>query len=402
MMKGFGKIHTAAQIFALAVGIILLCGCGKEEKGEKTENMADSIREEDAEENISSETADYAYEDNVDRLTDVVRVEFTGENTELNGSITSIVAADTACVVAGTDQGKLFLLEPFLGYASEDFEIKSYKITDESGIGELAYANQHVAYGQGGLVSFEITEEYEEPDAEMLSGESMALPDYGYAFENVKETALPEMQNLLLLANEGEMCVYLDKNGQIGAANKGTAGLDVDIRVDDGEEESIVVSRGIYQFVLTDDGRLLYISNADLYGSFDGTVKSISLNCQDFTDRADGRITDIYNLQNYEDCCYAVDENSNIYYLEADFGGETTAERIACFENGRIADIQGFAGQNTVMLIRNADGAYFYHDDSGMENLEALSSDCKKAVLLMDGSIMALGKDGWLSIIPCS
>lgn len=122
----------------------------------------------------------------------------------------------------------------------------------------------------------------------------------------------------------------------------------------------------------------------------------------DFTDQIDGKVKDIYNLQNYTECCYAVDEEQNIYYVSADGFEDSTVEKITQFENGTITDILGFSGKKEEMLIRTQEGAYYFYDGYdyiSTENVDTLNENCKSAVLLMEGDILALGDDGYLYVV---
>ena len=51
--------------------------------------------------------------------------------------------------------------------------------------------------------------------------------------------------------------------------------------------------------------------------------------------------------------------------------------------------------------IRTDDGSYYYNDSAfgNTREIENLDQTYKKAVLLMDGNILALGNDGYLYII---
>lgn len=113
-------------------------------------------------------------------------------------------------------------------------------------------------------------------------------------------------------------------------------------------------------------------------------------------------------------CCAYVDANnrvcvdykgslySNVAFSEGDSERDNVAvNEIAKIDNITITDTQGFSGQSENMLIRGDDGSYYYNDgDSGLvREIENLDQTYKKAVLLMDENILALGEDGYLYII---
>lgn len=114
----------------------------------------------------------------------------------------------------------------------------------------------------------------------------------------------------------------------------------------DTERNDVAVSKGIFQFVLTEDKELFYIKNGNTAFDYGGNVQGVSLGYTDLTDEIGAKVRDIYNLQNYTDCCYAVDEEQNIYYVSVEWGDEIAVNKITQFELGTIADIQGFSGTN--------------------------------------------------------
>ena len=125
------------------------------------------------------------------------------------------------------------------------------------------------------------------------------------------------------------------------------------------------------------------------------------INYIDLTDEIGGKVTDIFNLQNDEQNCYVVDEDNNIYCVSIDWGYDITVNKIAQMDNVTITDIQGFYGDNENVLIRTSDGSYYYHDgiSDDISKIDNLDQTYKKAILLSDGNIIALGNDGYLYII---
>ncbi len=402
-MKKFRIFLNTAWTVWLLAGILLLNGCGKKEDEGLSAIEDNSYSENLAE--ITEETAkaeEPAGTDMSMEAGDVIKLNFEGtDSDELNGKIQSMIPADTDRIVAITTEGKLFLLMPYIEYyIPKDSEIKSYGIADGCKMDDLTYANQHIAYGQNNFVHFEMIEGYEDEDVSMLdAGE---FPDITYTAENVKQVELSGNQNLLLVNDEADFIAYTDGNGHACVYHGDTVYSDVEFTVDENVRENTAVRKGIYRFVLTEEQELLYISNMSTSEDFGGTVKGISLDCQNLTEEIGAKIADIYNCQNYEDSCYAVDEDNNIYYVENSFiEDKVTAEKITLFENGKITDVQRFSGQHEDILIRTEDGSYYYSDSShgSIQKIESLDQTYKNAVLLMDGNVLGLGKDGCLYLV---
>ncbi len=396
-------LNTVLTVWLLT-GILLLNGCGKKEDDSlstmEDHSYSETLKErtEEAEETAVAEES--AKTDILMEAGDVIKLNFEGtDSVELNGKMQSMILADTDWIVANTTEGKLFLLMPYIEYyIPEDSEIKFYKMADACHIDNLIYANQHIAYGQNQLVYFEVIEGYEDGDISMLdSGE---FPEITYTAENVKQIELSENQNLLLVNEGADFISYTDADGHVCVYHRDMVYSDVSFTVDDNVREDIAVRKGIYKFVLTEDQELLYINSMSTTEDFGGTVQGISLNCQNLTEEIGAKIVDIYNCQNYEDCCYAVDEDNNIYYVENSWiEDEVIVDKIILFENGRITDIQGVAGQYEDLLIRTDDGSYCYNDNDHIQKIEGLDQTYKKAVLLMDGNVLGLGNDGYLYLV---
>lgn len=84
-------------------------------------------------------------------------------------------------------------------------------------------------------------------------------------------------------------------------------------------------------------------------------------------------------------------------YLE-----EKTVEKITQFAEGTIAEIQGFTGIHDEMLIKTAEGSYYFFDSDSLyplKKVDALDDNYKDAALLMEGDILALGNDGYLYVV---
>lgn len=414
--KLFVKSGIAVMILA---NVFSLTGCGKKESDSMQSDIEGLM--EDAEETGGIDEAD-VYESEEEFVDDtassdgedtgswsggVYKMEIEGDNgAALNGRITSILTADLSAVIAGTEDGSLFMLSPMIDYFPEDSEIDAYKITDDGGIDDLIYANLHVAYGKNRFVYFDMFGEYEDVD-ETYMLDSFELPEYVYTFENVQTAGLENDQSLLYITDDAAFCAYVDMDGQVCADYKDyfseeyTTYSDVAFEGDT-ERNDVAVSKGIFQFVLTKDQELFYIKNANTASDYGGNVQGVSLGYTDLTDEIGAKVKDIYNLQNYTDCCYAVDEEQNIYYVSVEWGDDITVNQITQFDLGTIADIQGFAGSNEEMLIRTEDGSYYYYDADSYESvkkIDALDGNYKSAVLLMEGDILALGTDGYLYVV---
>ncbi len=61
---------------------------------------------------------------------------------------------------------------------------------------------------------------------------------------------------------------------------------------------------------------------------------------------------------------------------------EVEVTLLTQFQDGKIADIKGFAGQNEKILIRTDNGSYYYTYYDGIKKIEAIGSNYKSAVLL--------------------
>lgn len=417
--KRFAKAGSLALAFA---AVIALAGCGKKESDGLRSDWEDLM--EDAQETFGetdeSDTAD-GYEDEADAdygaegdmkgwRGDSYRLEVDGENGEaLNGKITSILLADDSFVYATTSEGGLFMLHPKIYFGPEDSEIKSDRITDGCDMDQLVYADQHMAYGNNRFVYFDRMEGYDE---EALEGKYMLeslsdMPDIVYTFENMQKVELPDDRNLLFITQDAALYVYEDTNHQVRAGYKDSYSEEYTMFDEvafegDTERSGVTVEKSIFRFLLTKDQELLYIKKGNIASDLADNVGGISVSYVDFTDEIDGKVKDIYNLQNYTECCYAVDEEQNIYYVSADGFEDSTVEKITQFEKGTITDILGFSGKKEEMLIRTQEGAYYFYDGYdyiSTGNADALNENCKSAVLLMEGDILALGDDGYLYVV---
>ncbi len=151
---------------------------------------------------------------------DCYRLELQGKYADaLNGKITSILFSDNSWVYASTADGGLYMLWPDSYFGREDSEIKSYQITDESGISDLTYADEHIAYGDGHFVYFERMEGYDEEAMEDLYLlESMSdMPDLTYTFENMRKGELPESLHLIYLTEDAAFYAYEDNTHHVRA-----------------------------------------------------------------------------------------------------------------------------------------------------------------------------------------
>ncbi|MCM1183302.1 MAG: hypothetical protein NC337_08010 [Roseburia sp.] len=401
-MKKFKTLLKPVLTACLFLSLLSLNGCGK--KANDSLGMAnDRLNAE-----IPSETeaameavgADSPMETKTDAGT-VLKVHFEGEGSaQLNGKINSVVSADTGWLIADTADGKLFLLQPFPDFRfPEDSEVKYSEITDGCEFDSLIYANRNLAYGQDRLVYFEIVGDYADEDVYML--DSLALPEMVYTAENVKQTELSGGRSLLWVSDEAMCSVYADAEGNVRASYNNTVYSDVGIVVDGEEQGEVTIWKGICRFVLTDNQELLYIGSIHIDEDFSGAIYGISLDCTRLTDGADGKIEAIYDCQNDEEACYAVDEDNQIYYIENSWlEADVSTELITRFEYGNITDIQGFGGSPKDILIRTDEDSYYYHGAyDGLMKIEALDRTYKDAVLLMDTNVLALGNDGYLYMI---
>lgn len=423
MKKTKGRIK-AGIVMLLFVGILSLAGCGKKkDEGLKAdlEDLMDDAQETFGGTEDSGETDDYGL-DSADDLSageegdaagwrgDCYRFELEGKNADaLNGKVTSILFSDNSWVYASTADGGLYMLWPEIYFSKEDSEIKSYQITDGSGISDLAYADSHIAYGNGHFVYFDRMEGYDEEaldDLYML--ESMSdMPDITYTFENMQKEAIPDGQNLIYLTEDAAFCVYEDTAHHVCAGYKDSSDEAYAIYEDvvfegDTERSGETVDKSIFGFVLTQDQELLFIDKANVASDLADNVMGVSVSYTDLTAQIDGKVTDIYSILNNAECCYAVDEEQNIYYVSMEYLEENTVEKLTQFENGTIVDIQGFAGTNDEMLIRTAEGAYYFCDGDSLyptKKIDALDDTYKEAVLLSSGGLLALGNDGYLYVV---
>lgn len=420
-MKKNEKWMKAGVVMLLSAGVLTLAGCGKEkDEGLKTD-LEDLM--EDAQETFGG-TEDDGGSDDYDRMDaadleeetegswrgDCYRFELEGENgAALNGKITSIHFADDSWVYAATSEGGLYMLWPSIYFSKEESEIKTYKITDNCGISDLVYADQHTAYGDNHFVYFDRMEGFEEEEIEDLYMlESLSdMPDIVYTFENMYKGELSDGQNLLFITQDAALYVYEDTNHQVRAGYKDSYGeeymmFDEVAFEGDTEWSGVTLEKSVFRFLLTKDQELLYIKNGNIASDLADNVSGVSVSYVDITDQIGAKVTDIYNLLNNTECCYAVDEEQNIYFVSTeDFDG-VTAEKITRFENGGIADIQGFAGTNDEMLIRTTEGAYYFCDGDSLypiRKIDDLDSTYKDAVLLTSGDLLALGSDGYLYVV---
>lgn len=404
----------------LSAAVLLLYGCGgkgAKDAGTDLESVAadaaatfgdgtDAGAAYDADDFDSGDEGDTA-----DWNGAVYQWSFEGDSAALNGKVTSIRLADTSCLLATTSDGGLFMLEPFIYFTQEDTEIKSYQITDDGGITDLAYANQHVAYGNHQFVYFDKTQDYGEFSMEdhmqaMESG-SFSMPELVYTFEIVQKAELPGAQDLLMMTEDAAFCAYVDADNRVCVNYKDSSDSAYSAYSDvvfegDVEGSDVTVSKSIFRFIVTDDQKLLFLRKGSVASDWGGTVQGVSLSCIDLTDKIGVRVRDIYNLLNGAECCYVVDDEQNIYFASVDMGDEVSVTKITQFDLGTITDIQGFAGTSENMLIGTEDGAYYYYDDDSYvttRKIDALDGNYKNVALLMEGDVLALGNDGYLYVV---
>ncbi|MBD5547890.1 MAG: hypothetical protein HDQ97_10900 [Lachnospiraceae bacterium] len=397
MKKSKKSVNAVFAVLVLA-HVFTLYGCGRKESDSSQEDYEDYIGIEDSEDSEDS----YIWSESV------FKINFEGdENAELNGKIESVSPAGTSMLVANTTEGKLFLLDPYIDFYLEDSKIKYYMITDNSHIDDLVYANEHIASGKNQFVYFDTIGEYAESGDNFAESDSYALPEYIYTFSNIQKVDLPDAQNVIFITGDAAYYAYIDTENHVrvdyrdSLSGEYTTYSNVAFIEGESERDNVAVSKGIYQFILTEEQELFYIKNGNVSIDFAGQGKGASINYVDLTDEIGGKVIDIYNLENSADGCYVVDEDHNIYCVSVGLGDDITVNEIAKMDNITITDIQGFYGQNENMLIRTDDGSYYYNDsDSGnTREIENLDQTYEKAVLLMDGNILALGNDGYLYII---
>lgn len=423
-MKKMKKFAKSGITVLLSVNMFFLTGCGgKGTESPRTElksvtektagtfgNTADTDTS-GSDNSTEKETADFNSSDEGGASGwngEVYKWSFEGDNgAALNGKTASIILADDSWVIASTTEGSLYMIEPFIYYTQEDSKIKSYKITDDSQISDLIYANQHMAYGKNHFVYFDMVQGYEDIGIdEVQPMDSFALPEIGYTFENVQKADLAEEQNLLYMTKDAAFCAYVDGDNHVRVNCKDSGGTYTtfsDVLFEgDAERNDVTVSKSIFQFLITDEQELFFIKKANTASDYSGNVQAVSISYIDLTDEVGAKARDIYNLQNYTYCCYVVDEEQNIYYVSVDMGDEVTVNKITQFALGTITDIQGFAGTNEKMLIETAEDGYYYFDGNGYvdtRRIDALNGDYKDVVLLMESDILALGNDGYLYVV---
>ena len=424
-MKKLKKGVKSGSAVLGVIAVLALTGCGRKESGSMQADLENLMT--DAEktfgETKKSEAADNyeGMEDSADGTDygaegdiagwrgDIYKFELEGENeSALNGKITSILLADGSFVYAATEDGSLFMLRPSIYFSKEDSEIKYNQITDESGISELVYADQHTAYGKNHFVYFDMTEGFEEVDDTYMLESLSDLPDIVYTYADMQKVDIADDENLILVTEDAALYVYEDTDHHVCAGYKDSYSKEYTMYSDivfEGNTElsEVTVDKSIFRFLLTEDQKLLYIKKGNISSDFSDNVKGVSVSYVDLTDQIDAKVTDIYNLLNHNtECCYAVDEEQNIYYVSTVDLDEITAEKITQFELGTIVDIQGFAGMNDEMLIRTEDGAYYFYDGDSLyptRRVDALDENYKDAVLLAEGDILALGNDGYLYVV---
>lgn len=247
---------------------------------------------------------------------------------------------------------------------------------------------------------------YRRADLYML--ESMSdMPDLTYTFENMQKENLPDDENLIYLTEDAAFCVYEDTSHHVRAGYRDSSDKEYTMFGDvvfegDTERTDVTVDKSIFSFLLTTQQELFFIRKGNLFTDLADNVNGISVSYTNLTDQIDAKVTDIYNLLNNKECCYAVDDEQNIYYVSAENLDDSNVERITQFEDGTITDIQGFAGTKDEMLIKTAEGAYYFYDADSLypvRKVDALDETYKDAVLLMEGDILALGNDGYLYVI---
>lgn len=401
MKKSKKCVNVVFAVLVLA-HVFTLYGCGKKESDSSQEDYEDYISVEDSIEDSEDGEDSYIWSESA------FKVDFEGdESAELNGKIESISPAGTSMLVANTTEGKLFLLDPYIDFYLEDSKIKYYMITDNSHIDDLVYANEHIANGRNQFVYFEMFGEYAESDENFSESGSYALPEYIYTFKDMQKVDLPDAQNVILVTGDADCYAYIDTDNHMCVGYRSSSSevhktySNVAFIEGESERDNVTVSKSIYRFVLTEDQELFYIENGSTSTNFAGQGEGASINYVDLTDEIGGKVTDIYNLENTADSCYAVDEDHNIYCVSVGLGDDIIVNEIAKMDNVTITDIQGFSGQNENILIRDDGGSYYYNDgDSGnIREIENIDQTYEKAVLLMDGNILALGNDGYLYII---
>lgn len=426
-MKKEKNVMRAGMAILLAVSIFALTGCGKkQDEGPKTEleDLMEDAQETFGETEDSYDADDYSgMEDSANDADagegdasswrgDCYRFELEGKYADaLNGKITSILFSDNSWVYASTADGDLFMLWPSIYFSKEESEMKSYQITDGSGIGELIYADEHIAYGKHHFVYFDRMEDYDYDEESMDDSymlESMSdLPDITYTFENMQKENLSDDENLIYLTEDASFCVYEDASHHVRAGYRDSSDKEYMIFDDvvfegDTELTDVTVDKSIFGFLLTTQQELFFIRKGNLFTDLADNVNGVSVSYTNLTDRIDGKVTGVYNLLNNTECCYAVDEEQNIYYVSAEYLDDINVEKITQFEDGTITDIQGFAGTNDEMLIRTEEGAYYFYDADSLypvRKIDALDETCKNAVLLAEGDILALGNDGYLYVV---
>lgn len=402
MKKSKKCVNVVFAVLVLAHAFTLY-GCGKKESDSSQEDYEDYISIEDSIEDLEDSEDSYIWSESA------FEIDFEGdESVELNGKIESISPSSTSMLVVNTTEGKLFLLDPYIDhFYLGDSKIEYYLITDNSHIDDLVYANEHIVNGKNQFVYFEMIGEYAESDENFSESGSYALPEYIYTLKNMQKVDQPDAQNVILVTDDADCYAYIDTDNHMCVGYRSSSSevhktySNVAFIEGESERDNVAVSKGIYRFVLTKDQELFYIKNVSISPIFSMQGEGAAINYIDLTDEIGGKVTDIYNLENSTDACYVVDEDYNIYYVSVGLGDDITVNKIAQMDNVTITDIQGFSGQNENILIRVDDGSYYYNDsDSGnTREIENLDETYKKAVLLMDGNILALGNDGYLYVI---
>ena len=296
-MKKLKKGVKSGSAVLAVIAVLALTGCGRKESGSMQADLENLMT--DAEETFG---------------------ETKKSEAALNGKITSILLADGSFVYAATEDGSLFMLRPSIYFSKEDSEIKYNQITGESGISELVYADQHTAYGKNHFVYFDMTEGFEEVDDTYMLESLSDLPDIVYTYADMQKVDIADDENLILVTKDAALYVYEDTDHHVCAGYKDSYSKEYTMYSDivfegDTELSEVTVDKSIFRFLLTEDQKLLYIKKGNISSDFADNVKGVSVSYVDLTDQIDAKVTDIYTLLNHNtECCYAVDEEQNIYY----------------------------------------------------------------------------------------
>lgn len=348
---------------------LLLTGCSKKEDN-NTNNKTISNK---------NDTNSYVKTEKISKISFI-----QNNNNEINGQIRSLVPSNDGFLV-NNNNGDLYMIPSFVVGSEAEF----YKITTDTKINDLVYSNTGIIYGNNRFIYYETSGEYDDSF------------HYTYTFNNINKFDLTNDKNLIYSSDNANFYAYVDINNNVVVNSRKDSNRQYTTYsnatftdLDSQEKTNVKINKAIYKFILTEDNKLLYIKNGQTISTF-VVETGVSIGYNDITNKINGKIIDIYNVQNSMDSCYVVNENNDIYFIENALG-EIKAELITRFSYDTIEDIKGYNGKPQNMIIKAKNSKYYYSDSDGTDEISELSKDFINVALLTDNNIIALNKDGYL------